>query len=162
MFRRDTRRKPFVKQARKELDDEFAGAMTQFPSHNRLNPNRSPSIPVPFYKPHHLLHPPKVREESAIWFLQKTAGLSADTAHYINLQIRGKLHALLQMSDEEIKRDVRATYPWRSRSEYLKYTVTEVEFKKLFAALDKERAKLDSHDVEQFASNSDIQNPFFV
>jgi len=66
------------------------------------------------------------------------------------------------MSDEEIKRDVRATYPWRSRSEYLKYTVTEVEFKKLFAALDKERAKLDSHDVEQFASNSDIQNPFFV
>jgi len=160
MFRRDTRRKQFVQQARKELEQEFAGAATHFPSHGRVNHKQIPSIPS--NKPHHLQYPPKDHNESMMHFLEKNAGLPWDVAHYINLQIGGKLHALLQMNNEEIKHDVRATYPWRSTSEYLKCKVTDKQFAMLFAALEKERAKPVYHDSNQFTSNSFMQNPFFV
>ena len=159
MFHKVAHRKPFVRQARKELDPEFAGASTHFPSHGRVNHKQIPSIPS--YKAYHLRYPPKGHNESAMHFLEKTAGLSWEAAHHINLQVRGNLHALLQMKNEEIRRDVQAVYPWRSKSEYLKYTVTDLEFKMLFAALEKERASSNHHHV-QFASNSFMQNPFFV
>jgi len=160
MYHRVTRREPSVRPARKELDQEFAGAVTHLPSHGRVNHKQIPSIP--YNKPHHLQFPPKCRGESAMHFLQNNAGLPWDVAHYINLQIGGKLHALLRMNNQQIKHDVRATYPWQSTSEYLKCTVTDKQFAMLFAALDKERATPVYHDSNQFASNSDIQNPFFV
>ena len=159
MFRNDVRKKPPHTQTRRELDPEFAGAVTHFPSHGRVNHKQIPSIPS--YQAHHLQYPPTGHNESVMHFLEKTAGLSWEAAFNINLQIRGNLHALLQMKNEEIRRDVRAVYPWRSKAEYLKYTVTDLDFKMLFAALEKERASSNHHHV-QFASNSDIQNPFFV
>jgi len=161
MFHRKARREPFVKQASKALDNEFAGAMTHFPFHNRVNPDRIPSIPIPHHKPHHLKYKPK-GPQTVMQFLTTKTGLSWDAAQEINIGTGGNLHVLLQMSPEQIKNDVQATYPWRSRSKYVKHTVTEAEFKMLFAALDKERAKSEHHDSKQFASTSDIQNPFFV
>ena len=85
MFHKVAHRKPFVRQARKELDPEFAGASTHFPSHGRVNHKQIPSIPS--YKAYHLRYPPKGHNESAMHFLEKTAGLSWEAAHHINLQV---------------------------------------------------------------------------